>query len=63
MRDIRGIASALGVILLLGGCAGTPFASGGTGGLLERLGSVETLRDAFNRDAGAVRLVLLLDPG
>ena len=63
MRPIRGIASALGLILLLGACTGAPSGSGGTGGVLERLGSVETLREAFNRDAGAVRLVLLLDPG
>ena len=65
MKNIRVMAAAFGILLLLGGYF--PF----TGGYapvataapkLSDLKGVDELRSLFNADVGKVRLVLLLSP-
>jgi hypothetical protein len=50
--------------LLLAGCGGSAGGEGTTSGAAEvaELGSLETLREAFNDGEGSARLVLLLSP-
>jgi hypothetical protein len=54
--------------ILVGSCTGGGQGSGGgpgarsTSAAVQELGSIATLHDAFNKDAGKVRLVLLISP-
>ena len=61
------VATLLGLALLLSACTGTGAVHGGgatqgASGQVHRLASIETLKDAFNADKGATRLVLLISP-
>jgi hypothetical protein len=61
----------IGLALVLSACTGSGAVSGavsGTGGTptaptqIRQVASIATLRDAFNADAGATRLILLVSP-
>ena len=57
----------IGIALLVTACTGTGAVSGSGAtqaapGRVRELASIGTLREAFNADAGAPRLVLLVSP-
>jgi hypothetical protein len=68
----RSLAASLIVLAVVtGACTGSGAGSGprsGTTrdqaapGLVRALASIDTLRDAFDRDAGSTRLILLISP-
>jgi hypothetical protein len=68
-RGFRGpvLAAVIGVALLVSACTGPGAARGGgesagATARIHRLASIGTLREAFNADKGATRLVLLISP-
>jgi len=60
------VLSAVVVVgVLSSACTGSGAARGGTastGSSVRQVASISTLRDAFNADAGATRLILLVSP-
>lgn len=64
-HDLKGkiAAPALAVILAMVGAGLVPAQSGRPqGSPLQDLRSLDDLREAFDRDAGKIRLILLLSP-
>ena len=63
MKNLRVMAAALAVLLLLGGYFPSTVAPIATAApKLEDLKGIDELRSLFNKDLGKVRLVLLLSP-
>lgn len=73
LRPVRVLLAALAVLVVMTACTssggGTPGgdpsggeADRGEPGAVHDLASIATLQDQFNRDAGTVRLILLISP-
>jgi hypothetical protein len=61
------LSGLIGLLLLSSACTGSGPApgAGGTGAApapIHQVASIATLRDAFNANAGATRLILLVSP-
>lgn len=63
MAGVRPLLTAFAAIVVLAGCGGSDEeeAAAPAAGV-EDLASVESLKEAFNTDAGKTRLLLILSP-